>query len=437
MVLAALLLGVAAYVLLQVVPLWGWAEPGIRARSHQNDFKHLYLGAWLLAHGESPYDLSTIMAVLPAFVEEDPRFGSARPGEYSILPYVYPPFTGQVLMPLTALPFGQAAHAWMIVNHLLLLGGVFAACGAARWRPGWHEMLLLAALLSLNATLLRQNNAGQLNAALLMGFATVFLGLQRKWHPAVVGGMAGFLVLFKLTPGILLVYFLCTRRWRHAAWMAGAAVALTALGVMASGPSVWWEFLPVLRDMGYGKSTWPEFGHTFWRDPHNQSINSLLHHLMVPWPGFRPWLEASAEAANALTALAAILLLAGFVGSLLVGRMREHDERPAFALAVLTSLLIPSICWDHYLVQAILPLILLWPVCRSVLARGLIVACAVAICLPVAFGDGVVAGWRIAEPTRGAGLLAMSFKLWPVLVLWILAACCCLRPADKPLISPK
>jgi hypothetical protein len=433
MVLAALLLGLMGYVVLQVAPLWGWVEPGIRARSHQNDFKHLYLGAWLLSHGESPYDLPTIMAVLPAFAEEDPRFGSGRPGEYSILPYVYLPFTGQVLRPLTALSFDQAAHAWMIINHLLLLGGVYAACAAAGWRPGWHEVLLLAGLLALNATLMRQNNAGQLNAVLLAGYAVVFLGVQRKWHPGVVGGIAGFLVLFKLTPGIMLVYFLCTRRWLHAAWMAGAAVVLTILGVLASGPSVWLEFLPVLRDMGYGKSTWSEFGHTFWRDAYNQSPNSFLHHVLVPWPGFQPWFEGSAALANALTVVLSVVLVGTLIACLLSRNRPSYDERPAFALAVLTSLLVPSICWDHYLVQAILPLILLWSACRSVLARGLLVACAVMICVPVAFGDGVVAGWGVTDPARGAGLLVMSFKLWPLLALWFLAAWQCLRkPAKTP-----
>src|SRR5690606_9376477 len=107
-------------------------------------------------------------------------------------------------------------------------------------------------------TILRQNNAGQLNAVLFAGYAAVFLGLMRGWHPGVVGGLAAFLALFKLTPGILLIYFLCTRRWLHAAWMAGIGVGLTAMGMVLSGPRVWIDFLPVLSDMGYGKSTWAE-----------------------------------------------------------------------------------------------------------------------------------------------------------------------------------
>jgi hypothetical protein len=267
---------------------------------------------------------------------------------------------------------------------------------------------------------------------LLAGYAVVFLGLQRNWHPAAVGGVAAFLALFKLTPGILLLYFLCTRRWAHAAWMVGAGIALIGLGMLMTGPAVWLEFLPVLRDMGYGKSTWSEFGHTFWRDAYNQSPNSFLHHILVPWPGFQPWFEGSAALANTLTIVLSVVLVGTLMACLLSKNRPSHDERPAFALVVLTSLLVPSICWDHYLVQVILPLILLWAACGPA-ARGLIVACAVMICLPVAFGDGVVAGWRVTDPARGAGLLGMSFKLWPLLALWLLAAWQCLRkPAKTP-----
>jgi len=415
----AALAGLVAYLALQVVPLWGWQEPGPLPKSHQNDFKHIYLGAWLLGQGQDPYDVETVFEVTRAFQQEDPRFRT-------ILPYVYLPFTGQILIPLSWLPFDAAAHAWMLTNHLLLIGGIVVVVRASGWRPGWPEVLLLGAALALNATILRQNNAGQLNVVLFAGYALVFMGLVGRWHPAAVGGMAAFLTLFKLTPGILLLYFLCTRRWLHAAWMAGIGVALTLLGIALSGPRVWLEFLPVLRDMGYGRSTWSEFGHTFWRDPSNQSINSFLHHILVPWDGFEPWIDSTAGIANGLTMAFALVLVAATVACFIVAHRRNSDEKAAFSLLVFSSLLIPSIMWDHYLVQALIPAILLWTATDSPRWRLAIGICVATICLPVAFGQGIIAGWNAADAGRGAGLMLMSLKLWPTLILWLLAASMCI-----------
>jgi hypothetical protein len=416
-----------SFLFLQVLPLWGWSEGA--PRSHQNDFKHIYLGAWLLAEGESPYDAETVFAILPAFKEQDPRFRS-------ILPYVYLPFTGQVLRPLTWLDFDKAAHAWMVTNHLLILAGM-ALLLAAGDRIRWPDILLLGAAVTLNATILRQNNAGQLNAVLFAGYAAVYLGMVRQWHPAAVGGLAAFLALFKLTPGILLIYFLCTRRWRLAAWMVGLGAGMALLGVVLSGIRVWLDFLPVLEDMGYGRSTWAEFGQTFWRDPTNQSLNSFLHHVLVPWEGMQPWFSSTAAVANGATMLLALVLL-GVLGTALVRQcLHKCDEGAVFALVVLTSLLVPSICWDHYLLQALVPAWLLWRTAKSWPLRLLIAICVGVICLPVAFDAGVIAGWRVADATRGMGLLVMSLKLWPLMALWVVAVWKALRPGLETGPIPK
>ncbi len=401
------------YLAFQVFPLLddrGTGVPGIA--SHQNDFKHLYLGSELLGEGLSPYESQNMLGMAGSLAgTEDPRFRT-------ILPYVYLPFTGLVLQPLTWFEhFHQAVVAWQILNHLFVLGGLALAGWASGWPRSFWSAAGLLALVAFDFALYRQNNAGQLNAALFFGMALLWLGIVRCWHPAVIGFIAAFLMLFKLSPGIFLVYFLLRRDWRRVGWMIGWAAGLGLLAVLVFGFQVHREFLPVLAQMGYGKSTWAEFGHTFWRDPYNQSFNALFHRVFVESPnsGVSPWLGMGPAVANGLTWLVSFGLLGGFIYTLWKKpRLAGAGEAAPFSAAVSLSLLLPSIMWDHYTVQLLLPLIVLVPLMarlgRPVFLYGLLIGSAVLIFLPIQMD---------AEAFRsGIGLLVMNAKLLPAVVLF-------------------
>jgi len=416
----------AIYLTVQVFPLLGSDPATGWPRSHQNDFKHIYLGALLIGSGQNPYDPEGMRAAAALFASEDPRFRT-------ILPYVYLPFTGLTLWPLTRLSFPQAVAVWQLMNHAFIIAGLWLAAAGAGWRWEWRSVALAGGMVALNTTVFRQNTAGQLNAALLFGYALVFFGLRRRWSPCWIGLCAAFLALFKLTPGILLIWFLLTRRWREAAWMAGWGAALLAASVAVAGLGTHLDFLPVLQQMGYGQSTWSEYGQTFWRDPYNQSPNALFHRLLVPGEGVHAWAEFPPSVANGLTWAAALAILGGFAaGCLSTGRRRDPPNLTAgdsasYALAILASLLIPSICWDHYLVQALIPCILLWPhgSARSSFAgRAIVLVVVVLFSLTVAFDAGWVGFWfspwvGIQGP-QGSPLF-MSLKLYPVILLFCLA----------------
>lgn len=416
-----------------VLALYAWQQlvPSLGPAAHMNDFKHLWAGAQMLAAGIDPYDRTTMVEFANAMRAQDARFAS-------ILPYVYLPFAGVVVWPLSQLPFGAAALVWTLINHALILAGVAMAARAGGWRWTWPSVLLIGAGVAFNFAIWRQNSAGQMNAVLLAGWAAVALGLRERWPAWSLGVIAAFLALFKVTPGILLVYFLLTRRWREAAWMAGAGAAMLLLTIGLVGIEPHLAFLRMLPDMGYGRSTWPE-EHTFWRDSTNQSINAFAHRTLVAWPGFTPWADLGPAWANRLTMAATAVVLGVWVWGTLrtVGTLRTKVEREedtasisiGFSLTVLASLLVPSICWDHYGVQALVPALLLWNVCACRSrhpVRAIIAACVVVLAWPIAFHAG--AAWGIAEvlgtidARRGAGLLFHSAKLWPLLVLFSLGA---------------
>lgn len=401
----------------QVLPLRAEAIPGVAASaSHANDFKHLYLGALLLREGNSPYDAVRMLGLAGEMGRtEDVRF------QRGIMPYVYLPFTGIVLRPLTWVPFSRAVAMFQWLNHAALIGALIFAIHAATPRGRRHW--IFAGALALAATSLvvfRQNNAGQLNNLLLLGFSAVAFLWVRRTPPWAAGIAAAFFALFKLTPGILAPLFLLQGDRKSFWWMTGGGVLLLALSLLAVAPSIHLAFVPELSAMSYGNSTWAEYGSTFWRDPYNQSFNALFHRLLVErqGSGITPWLSLPPIAANGLTWAVTIGLIGAWVASMIHWTDSDESKLPALASAVCLNLLIPSILWDHYLVQLFLPAILLWnpprPVCGCHRRDRILI-----------LGALWLAGLqvRLDDPAfrQGIGLLAMSCKLLPPLMLFVLS----------------
>lgn len=404
----------ALYIAMQVVPLLGTRGSGvIGMASHANDFKHIYLGAALMREDLSPFDPRVMMgAAADRARTEDPRFRS-------ILPYVYPPTTGVMMRPAAALPFAHAVVAWQLANHAML---VAALALLARAAPEEHRLATLAAALAVAAVyapLFRQNSAGQLNVALLLAFAGVAELLRRNARDEATGAAIAAAALFKVTPALLLPWALVQRRWRLAGAICAFAAAGIALSLLLAPPRAWLDFARELPAMGYGRSTWAEFGQNFWRDPYNQSINALLHRTLVPFQGSEivPWASLGHSAANALTWGASLTILA----VTFAGTRRAASPLDSLPLAIMASLLLPSLMWDHYLVQMAAPVMLLWWRV-GVAARGVLAASVLVAALPVALDQ---AAFR-----SGAGLLLMSLKLWPALAVFGVAfAATKVRPA--------
>jgi len=393
-----------AFSIYQIAPLLDDRDTGVAGiASGQNDFKHLYLGAVLLNSGRNPYDSQIMLIVAGDYRRAvDARFRTVNP-------YVYLPFTGLVLTPLTWLDFSESVVWFQWINHLLIFASLFLIIRWSNWAYGTWPFAVGLALVAFNDALFRQNNAGQLNVVLLFGYSVLYVLLKLRVPYWLAGLPSAFLALFKLSPGIVLIWYLARGQWRDfrtsILWMAG----FLFLSIVLYGAKIHAAFFPVLANMGFGKSTWAEYGSTFWRDPYNQSINAMLHRWLVPREGKPevPFLELSPWVANGLTWVFALSLLAGFV--YLVYRYRQKEMLPeSFSLAIAVSLLLPSLMWDHYLVQLILPLMLLFPRVTAG-ANILLVTAAFILCLPLNFEQPFY--------REGFGLLAGSVKLLPPLIV--------------------
>lgn len=394
--------------------LYAWL-PGWTAwhGMNNNDFKHLYLGMKALLDGISPYSFQAL------------HHQAALQGHRQIAlnPYVYLPFTGHALSFLAPFRLEQAAAVWFFINHLFTAGVIWIL--SSMWpRQRWLAAALLTLAFAVSIPLIRTLTAGQLNMALLFMICLAWKSLHSS-RPKTSGAILAFAALFKLMPGIFGLYFLLQRRWTAAVNMTLVGLLLLLLSTALAGLGISLEFLPVLQQMGYGKSTWPEV-FSFWDDPPNQSLNSFFTHIFAPNDHTTPWVNLGQSVANLATWLAVILLLVPYL--LITWRSAQSkgqshssvtpSEDHAYAATLLLGLLIPSLMWDHYLVMSIFPVAL---IVRESLAskRYLITAgailCYLVICLP----------WPFTHPRfeTGPGILLMSVKLWPALVLFGLNLC--------------
>jgi len=396
---------------------------------HSNDFKHLYAGIHAIWRGEDPYTAPSLLRVA----------AECGLGDAALNPYVYLPFTGLALGFLKFFSFHTAAHFWFFANHaMIFISGYLFARSLVETFPELRKPESLRAIVCLylltmafSHPLSRNLTAGQLNCVLLLVYLLAFRALQVR-RENLGGALLGFGALFKLSPAVFVLLFGLTRRRKALIAMVLSMVLLSLLSIAIAGIRMHLDFFPVLRQMGYGRSTWQEYGATFWKDPWNQSLNSLWTHLVVAGNGVTvAWWAGTQSVANLLTWCSSAVLLALYVwGGLRVARNEQvfRSERSETAgglsareasfyqATVLLSLLLPSLMWDHYLVQTIFPFG--WLLAHAWVHRRYAQLLILAVALV-----GTLMPWAYdAERFRtGWGVLLMSVKLYPILVVYVIA----------------
>ncbi|MBX7246411.1 MAG: DUF2029 domain-containing protein [Candidatus Sumerlaeaceae bacterium] len=422
--LVVLLLGLTLYL---TIPGW-FAFHG----RHDNDFRHIYLGIQALAERESPYPAENLLL----------QAHRAGMRDAAINPYVYLPFTGLSMIFLHPLPFPAASVVWFCLNQAMLLACLWIMAGSLFPESRLRAIGALLVAAALNFPVVRTLTAGQLNFVLLLSYCGA-LALLMRGRDVAAGAVLGFAAVYKLSPALFIFYFIAVARWRAAATMVASAAACIAISLICVGWDIHLDFLPMLRQMGYGHSTFEQYKAIFWKEPSNQSLNSLFTHLMVADNGItQPWLALSQEAANTATRVATAALLLLIVAAwwksrsalrpLGSPRTMTLSEQALFQCTILLSLLIPSLLWDHYLILLLLPMA--WLMRNALETRNVpsvAQTCLWAIMAAVPWNFG-------SEMFRsGAGIPGMSIKLLPVLGLYLqclaVAAGCVNDSPGKPL----
>ncbi len=378
---------------------------------NSNDFKHIFFGMKALLDTSSPYPIQSLhhQAALQGYQG------------LSFNPYVYLPFTGHAMAFLAPFRLDHAVAIWFLLNHFFVAGSVhFISYMFPRWRVGAAGVLLLS--LAFSTPLYRTLTAGQLNVALLF-LICLSLHLAKQQKSLWCGTVIAFAALYKLMPGLYGLYFLLRRQYLTLAAMVLSGLVMLGVSVAWAGPRIYGEFWPVLRQMGYGSSTWPHV-FSFWDDPPNQSFNSFYSHIFTINDHTTPWATLGQSTANLATIIITTLLFSAYLFVLVAQRKNKpsscfsNSDEGAWVSTLILALLLPSLLWDHYLVMLILPTAWIVKVGLRInrpLAVMAAVLCYGLTCIPWNF---VAPPWR-----AGVGIFLMSMKLWPTIVLFGLSLC--------------
>jgi len=148
-----------------------------------------------------------------------------------LLPFTYPPFAVVLAIPLAMIPFGAVGWLWTGLQVAATTATVWYAGYRLLARAGGRTPLALALLTAPMLWLHPVSDGirfGQINAFIVLA-ATVDLRRPRPrlFARVPMGVLVGLAMSIKLTPGVFVVHFLLTRRWRAAAWAVATAVAVT------------------------------------------------------------------------------------------------------------------------------------------------------------------------------------------------------------------
>ena len=240
------------------------------------------------------------------------------------LPYTYPPVWAAIVTPIAWLHWRVVAVGWTILNLGLLLWIVRLSYRMVLDRAEASRGIALAALVvavAITAPLGSVFWFGQVGIVLAAACLADTIPTRTRLPR---GMLVGFAFAVKLTPGIFIVYWLITKRWRAAMTAAATAVGL-------------WLVTAIIR---------PELSREFWTDVvfrigrvgdasfvSNQSIYGWL--LRSGWSDALLWVT-----------LIAVVLTVGMHRAR--AAHESGQELVAVTLVGITSLLVSPVSWiDH------------------------------------------------------------------------------------------
>jgi alpha-1,2-mannosyltransferase len=260
---------------------------------------------------------------------------AAGVADYAV-PYLYPPLTAQLVLPLTALPYRTAGLIWLLLSSVAMMGAMYLV-GATSGRSYGPALGLLLLLLSVPA--LTTLYAGQVNGFVLLALAVAVAGLQRR-NAWLAGGGVAVAAMLKVTPLLLLGYLLWRRQWQAAA-VAAVGMAALLLASLASFP-------PATLGAYAGNFLRTGRPGELFVYPPNQGISGVLGRLLTG-------LLAEPEIYRLyLLAAAAVVLIT--LAVLWPPRRLAHDWPYEVGLLLCAVSLITPYVWYHHLVVLLIPL---------------------------------------------------------------------------------
>jgi Glycosyltransferase family 87 len=256
--------------------------------------------------------------------------------EPGVLPFTYPPSASVFFTPMRLLSPYSAAKALAAISLICLfliiwisLGLVGVAKGPGR---AGVAACLTAAAVWLEPTM-SNFQFSQINLVLLLLVIGDMATPDRHWRKGLGIGLATGI---KLVPGLFIVYFIATRRWRAAAVACGTFAASVVIGFVAAPH----DSIEYWSTMGSAVDRIRESGQIWYVG--NQSIHGLLLRTL-----------GGAHEADLLWLVATVAVAAGVVW-LAVRASALGNELLAALLVCLGGALVSPVSWTHHWVFVIL-----------------------------------------------------------------------------------
>lgn len=371
------------------------------------DAASLAIAARLVAEGRA----DALYAQAPgSLAVEDPdwrRHAAALGYDWRLYPYLYPPVVAVVAAP--AAEAGLAAvKAGLIALTLgcMALAVLIAARAYAPTLLRPTAFLAVLAVLGLSWPMASQLVALNLQPLVILAIVVAIAAAQ-SGRPALAGSALAVAAAIKLTPAVLVLYWLFTRRFAASLWFVAAGAALIAVGLVLGGLEAHLDWVQRLGEMSRGVVPIPA----------NGSLAALLHALSFgyasagealpirPLPG---WIAGATAMAGIAGALACLM------------KARRFSGRPAADAAgqyslMLVAVLAAPMAWSHYFLL-LAPAAIVWLGLAGVTSRTSLVGAGLAIALsqPVALALAGAAerGWpALAGAIAPTAAVAVIFLL--------------------------
>ncbi len=306
-----------------------------KAGSDGRDYASYHYAAQVAAGGEDPWSLEAIEAAA--------RADQTRTWVH---PYLYPPPFLLIVWPFAQLSLGTAFVAWGVLQEIALL--VAALSLAWGWR-GVHGAVgvVFVGLAALTYGVAYGVELGQANVLVL---ALVLAGAAlEEEQPRLGGGLVGVACMLKMSPALVVLWWLLRGRTSAVLAAVTTAVVASAVALLLVGPSEQLAFYTgVLPRFGSGDYN----GLTIRIDIFgNHSIPSVWH----------AWTADSASSGRTLLSpLARGLSAASALGLVVAGALAFRDaptdpttRAGQLATVLVVMILVPVYTYEHHLVFAL------------------------------------------------------------------------------------
>jgi hypothetical protein len=309
-----------------------------------NDFPQDYIAGRQLLAGKSVYPshFADIYTSLLSINE------SQQTNVYQRIEHLnpHPPFTAMLLFPLWFLSFHQAAFLWGLITILCMFLSIFLLIKSEDISLLYFPLISLFVL----AWPPFQSNLyfGQISVLVTL-FVTTGWYFLKKHRENMSGIFIALATMLKFYPGLFIVYFLVTKRWkafRSSIIISGVIIILTLIVTKYDFFHLIFNVMP--QDIKYWQA-----------DMMNSSLNGFFSKLFLPMLTFNTTaftLFISSFMKNLLFYTTAGSLL--FYSILYIIRY-NHNNDLGFSLFLILSLLLSPLCWDHFFTLLLISFVIL------------------------------------------------------------------------------